>query len=528
MLVGVFLLLAVYLGWIGHSGLSAVVGNSQGKRTVTVAECRGTVYDRKMRPLVNAEREYRAAILPEESMLGAVRPAMTNTAYAALLEKLSTGAPAVARLTGPAAIVPGMALFHVPVRYGERQLAEHLIGYLDGSSQHGVSGLEYAYDAWLSAGQGKATATFAVNGAGMYFSGEGVVTNNTLNNADSGIITTLDAQLQQIAETVCKEVLPKGAVVILKPDSGELLTSVSMPSFHPESLAESIERNDGALVNRALSLYDCGSIFKIVTAAAALENGVPVTRTYACQGALSVGDVRFHCHQRTLGHQRLTMQEAFAQSCNLYFIQLAQEIGPDAILQMAERFGLTEAISLANGVAAEACVLPTRAELQSPAALANLSFGQGKLLLTPLHVARMTASVAGDGTLPPVSLVTGTVDVTGKIAVEAQGEGERALSPKTAEILQVMMRSVVTQGTGKKATLADETAAGKTGTAETGQVNNGNPVVQSWFTGYFPAENPRYCITVLVEDADTQVKNAAEVFCEISNKLIETERGQTD
>lgn len=522
-------MLVLYLGWLCRNTLSVTVGSGQGSRTITVATVRGTIYDRQMRPLVNAEQEYRAAILPDESLLAMVRPAMDTSSYLSLLDKVSAGEPAVVRLNKPAAVARGLSLFLVPVRYGQRMMAPHIIGYLDASAQHGVTGLEYAYNEILSACQGRAEASFAVNGAGAYLAGEAPTLKNTVANAAGGVVTTLDRDIQEIVEEVAKTSLLKGAVVVLDPQNGAVLASSSVPTYHPETVADSIEKADGALINRALALYDCGSVFKIVTAAAALENRIPVGRTYTCNGSMTVGNTVFHCHERRLGHQTLAMDEAFASSCNLYFIQLAQEVGAEKLLKMTEKLGLTQKLKLADGIEAPACVLPTIDELTTPAALANFAFGQGKLLLSPLHVARMTAAVTNDGILPSLTLVTATINNAWERTEIPQGRGgERAFSSLTANTLKKMLEMVVTDGTGRKATLNGETSAGKTGTAQTGQQNGDVPVIQSWFTGYFPADEPRYVISVIAEDSDSNRTNATACFCEISNKLIEKEREQTD
>lgn len=521
------LVLIIHLCWLSQRNPALSVGAGQGRYTLTAATVRGTIYDRAMRPLVNQEKEYRAALLPNSGALAALRPLMERQAYLALANKLSSGSPAIARLTGPAAATEGLALFHIPVRYGSSVAAPHLIGYLDGAQQAGVTGLEAAYNQVLEEFQGIATASFAINGAGNYLAGDPVVTHSTINRAQGGIITALDLDIQRTAEEFLASRPFCGAVVVLDPESGDLLACANAPTFHPKSVAESIEKQDGSLVNRGFSLYDCGSVFKIVTAAAALEQGVPVNREFTCNGWITIGETRFHCHQRSLGHQTLTMEEAFASSCNVYFIQLAQEIGGVALLQMAERLGLSEKISLADTLVAPACVLPTISELSVPAALANFSFGQGKLLLTPLHIARMTAVIANGGLLPEISLVIGTVNEKGAPELPVGRGGKRVLTPDTVKKLQKMMRLVVQSGTGRKAKLEGASSAGKTGTAQTGQFSGETPVVQSWFTGYFPAENPQFVITVLAEDADSYGSNAAELFCEISNDLIKKGKSES-
>ena len=213
------------------------------------------------------------------------------------------------------------------------------------------------------------------------------------------------------------------------------------------------------------------------------------------------------------------MEEAFAHSCNLYFIQLAADIGADALLSMANRLGLTDAIVLADGMAAAESILPTSADLTTSAALANLSFGQGKLLVSPLHITQMTAIVASNGVKRTPQLVLGTVDEYGRWTTAVERGGETVLSSEAVTSIQRMMEKVVTDGTGTDAQPHSGSAAGKTGTAETGQIRNGNAVVHSWFTGYYPAKDPRYVITVLIEDAQSQSTNASQLFCELINNL---------
>lgn len=192
---------------------------------------------------------------------------------------------------------------------------------------------------------------------------------------------------------------------------------------------------------------------------------------------------------------------------------------------MANNFGFDQAITLVGSLGAAKAIMPDLATLKgSPAAVANLSFGQGYLMASPLHVARMVATVVNDGVMPPVHLIAGYADENGEFTEAQQGRGQRILSVSTAATLRSMMRAVVQDGTGKAAAPELCTAAGKTGTAETGQTGSEKPVVQSWFAGYFPAENPRYVITVLAEDAQNTGGQSAKCFCEISNKLYGAER----
>ncbi len=486
--------------------------------SVTVNALRGTIYDRQLQPLVNSEKQYVAAVGPDEALLQRVRPAVNEDGWNTLLTRMKERRPAAVWLEEPIGITQGIRLFFTPRRYGEQMLAPHLIGYLDSVGSHGITGLERAYDNLLSQCSGEIQVSYAVSGNGACLSGVPSTVTDTTERSTGGIMLTIDKSIQQTVEELAVKYIPKGAVVIMEPQTGALLACASFPSFQPNSVAQSIAAADGALVNRALALYDCGSVFKTVTAAAALEHGVSLSRSFNCAGGMEVGSTTFHCHRR-LGHQVLTFPQAYGQSCNLYFIQLANLLGGREVYNMAVACGFGEKLTLADGIEAPAAVLPTPKELQHPAALANFSFGQGKLLASPLHIARLTAAVVNDGLLPMPYLIAGTVDDRGKVTAEALPEPMRAFSVNTSRALRQMMELVVTQGTGQQAMLSSCQTAGKTGTAQTGQYNNDRPVVQSWFTGYFPADNPRYVITVLAEDADNTGGRATALFRALAEAL---------
>ncbi len=498
----------------------AQVAAGQNSYTVSVNTTRGTFYDTQLRPLVNAEREYIAAIQPDETLLSRLRPALDDAAFDSLTERLRDQRPLVIRLMEPVAFAEGLSLFFTPNRYGKRLLAPHLIGYLDADTGEGLTGLESAFDEELRGFGGEITVSFSVSGNGNGLAGVQPVINDTTARSAGGVVLTIDREIQQQVEDVAADYMTKGAVVVMEPESGAVLAMASFPTFQPHSVADSIVADDGALVNRALSLYDCGSVFKTVTAAAALDEGVPLSQLFDCPGGMTVGNTVFHCHER-LGHQELLLSDAFAQSCNLYFIRLAQLIGGNAIRNMALSCGFGDNITLAEGVVASAAVLPTAQELQHDAALANFSFGQGKLLASPLHITRMTAAVANGGVMPTPYIVKGMIDEVGVVTMSEKRGRERVMTEKTATLLRQMMERVVTDGTGRLAASAICTSAGKTGTAQTGQINGDKPVIQSWFTGYFPADDPQFVVTVLAEDAENTNGRATSLFCEILNKLME-------
>ncbi len=514
LLVGV----ATRLWYIAHIQ-PAHVASSQSRWTVSVASTRGTIYDTNLLPLVNETHEYRAAMIPSERLLAHVSSATTEKDFVALRDQLTQGVPASVRLTKPIGFTDGLRLFWVPTRYSERLLAPHTLGYLDASGTRGLIGIELAFDELLEQYKGVATASFSVDGRGNLLYGVSPECIDTTASSAGGVVLTLDKELQTITEDVGSGYLTKGAVVVMQPYSGEILALASFPSFQPQTVAQSIAEDNGALLNRALSLYDCGSIFKIITTAAALEHGISAQKSFICEGYLEIEGTRFHCHNR-LGHGTLDMQGAFAQSCNLYYIQLAQQIGADALLEMAEKFGLNEGILLADSLETSAALLPDLSTLKaSRAALANLSFGQGYLMASPLHFTQIVNTIVNDGILPNTFLIKGFLDAEKNFLDAKEGSGVEVISAKTAAYLQEMMTMTVRNGTGQSAAPKSCSAAGKTGTAETGQIIDGNPVVQSWFVGYFPAETPQYVVCVLAEDSTGTNAKATEVFRELANEI---------
>lgn len=522
--ISLCLLYTVFLGIIGHllqliEKEPAQVISSQSRWSVTVASTRGTIYDTNFRPLVNEMTELRAAVAPSEKALSLIKDATTEQQFAYLREQFAKGVPGVVRLSASMPASDELLLFNVPVRYTEQQTAPHIIGYLDSSKSRGVSGIEAAFDSLLARYSGSASALFTIDAKGSLLSGISPEVSDSTANSVGGVVLTLDKELQAIVEHIAPQYLSNGSVVILEPSSGDILASASFPSFQTNDIEASLSQDNGAFLNRSMSLFDCGSVFKIVTTAAALEQNVSSNQRFTCAGFIDVNGVRFHCHNRS-GHGELDMTAAFAQSCNVYYIQLAEKIGGESLLKMAKKFGIDESIVLAESISASAGLLPSLATLvESPAALANFSFGQGYLMATPLHFARIVAAIINNGTMPTLQLVRGTLDETGAFtATDTAGEsGRGVISPKTAAVLRNMMVAVVTSGTGKSAQPSTVSVAGKTATAQTGQVSSGTDVVQSWFVGYFPIDSPKYVVCVLVEEASTT--KASDIFREIANEM---------
>ena len=212
---------------------------------------------------------------------------------------------------------------------------------------------------------------------------------------------------------------------------------------------------------------------------------------------------------------------ALEKSCNGYFIRLGQALGADAVRAMAEQLGFGQAIPLTDALHTAAGVLPEREALASSGAYANFCFGQGELLASPLQVAAMMNTIACGGICHTPLLLETTLDETTGTPLTALSHvrSRRVLTKRTAAALQALLAGVVAGGTGHEAALPGQTAAGKTGTAQTGQFSGGTELKNYWFAGFVPAEQPRYTIVVLQDTQAEPAFSSAAIFARVAAGL---------
>lgn len=516
-------MLVLFVGVLGKiygasSKQFAKVQQAQATRTVTLAVARGTLYDRTGQRLTNASRQWKACAVAEPATMAMLQRYLTQEQWQAAQSRWEQGYPAVLDIAQPLPSAAGLVQFSVPIRYEYPIAAQHMLGYI-GADGKGETGIEQALDEVLREAGGVLQLRYRVDGAGRVLAGVSPEVTNTLGNADAGVMLTLDAALQRRLEQLCLPMLPKGAVVVTEPETGDILAAVSCPSYRADELASLLNAPDAPLVNRLLRNYNVGSVFKVVSVAAALEAGAQVGQTFVCNGSVPVGSRVIRCHHR-LGHGMLDMQGGFLHSCNPYFIQLMQTVEPHKFAYMAHALGFGAAVLLADGLKTARAVLPSDEQWQLPSVTADLSFGQGSLLATPLHIAQLMSAVVCDGQMIRPRLVRGAVDAQGEATLYASAAPQPVFSADTARTLRQMMIATVQGGTGQSGMPSLGGAGGKTGTAQTGwQGDNGEPMVQSWFAGFYPAENPQFAVVVLSEDAGSTGQSAAPVFAAVCDEL---------
>lgn len=317
-----------------------------------------------------------------------------------------------------------------------------------------------------------------------------------------------------------------GAAVVLNYKTGEILAMVSLPTFDPLSPALPSSGSSCYYNRAAHSLYPPGSTFKVITAAAALENLAGAEgATYLCTGAMEVDGQVIHDYGSAVHNER-TLKEAFIVSCNNTFAYLASSMGDAALQRTARSFGFDDDFLFRDIIVENSSYItpkepdsngtvPARTTFEA----VTSGFGQGTIGATPLHMCLVAAGIANDGLMMEPTLLTSvTSSVSGKVRETFPArEYQQAVSSRTAAILEDYMRAVVTRGTGTRAGVAGMTICGKTGSAQT--ESQGRSVTHGWFIGYCADEAYPYAVSILVEDipdgeggGSTAAPIAADIF----------------
>ena len=440
--------------------------------------------------------------------------------------------------------LPGMSLRIRPARsYPTEGMAANLLGYVSEVSQAqlarrefqdfrpgehlGQAGIERRFDAFLRGIDGGEQIEVDARGRALRELSR-VEPRSGLN-----LVLTLDKRLQAAAEEAMRNM--DGAVIVLNPSTGEVLAMVSKPSYDPNLFTQRLTADEWRdlihnpkhpLQNRALQAqYPPGSVFKLVTAMAALENGAitPETRFF-CGGSFSLGRFTFADWKKG-GHGTLDLRGAIANSCNVYFYQTALKTGIDEMARVATEFGLGQPPNLGLGDEARG-IVPTPAwkkQVQGdawyPGNTVITGIGQGLVIVSPMQIALMVSAIANGGILYRPWIVKRVESLQGETIEEYEPEIVRRVSirPETLEVVREGMLAVVNRGTGGRARIPGIAIAGKTGTAQVVRKEEAKRSKDltlkdhGWFAGFAPFENPQIAVVVLAENAGFGGQVAAPV-----------------
>ena len=397
--------------------------------------------------------------------------------------------------------------------YPYNDFASHIIGFC-GSDNQGLEGLEAKYDNILSGEKGRITKVKDASGKDV----AGTVEQYTSAVDGKAIVSTIDIGIQSIVEKYIEEacidnVCTDGAnVLVMEPSTGNILAMATYPNYNLNKPYEIVDENlkniwdslsnseknknlQAMWRNKAIAdTYEPGSTFKLVTASAALEEGITTTDKageFSCTGSITIAGTRIRCWRYYRPHGSQSLREALMNSCNPIFIGLGQKLGVETYYTYLEKFGFLGKTGI--DLPGEAKGIFLDKSKVGPVELATISFGQ-RFEVTPIQMITMVSTIANGGKRMKPRLVKQIVDSqTGEITeIEPECTGT-AISEKTASDVLSMMESVVSQGTGKNARVAGFRVGGKTGTSEDGV--NTNKYVTS-FIGVAPISNPK--ITILI------------------------------
>ena len=484
----------------------------QHTRTLCVGQTRGKIYARDGTLLVDRTSRLLAAAAPCKATMELLRQTLSPDAAA---QAMQTRAPLL--LAVPSAVnTESVRTFSVPVRYAPDDCASHLVGTL-GADGSGNTGVERAFDALLQAQGGTLSVRFAANANGQVLAGldKQILDDNF--NSRAGVVLTVEEAQQRIVENALqKSSIQSGCAVLMDTGTGEIRALASVPAMDRTNLSSADTAHD-AFRNKALSVYAPGSVMKPLLAAFALEQGISPKHAYACSGEIRVGNMTFRCYGGK-AHGKQTMADALRNSCNTYFIDLMGQMDAAAFLQFCRRLELDVPVTLCGSLQSERGVLPAQDDLLLPGQRALLAFGQGKLLLSPLHLLRCY-HVLATGCLVQPAVLRGTMNERGLMTLAAGRTPMRILRESTVRTLRQLLTGAVAAGQSG-AYSARIAIAGKTGTAQSGVYVNGKEICRTWFCGFFPAKNPHYVLVILSEDGPSGNAQCAPVCKEICERIV--------
>ena len=509
-------------------------------RSIVSPSQRGEIYDRQFDvPLATNIDSFAIDIIPVEipkpdlervldqvgEFLGmstaevkAKIPAASYSRYEQVELKSGLTFDTISRIAEHLNELPGIAWRNKAIRnYLDGDTFTHVLGYVGDITPEelqtrynqgytsnaviGKSGVEYQYDSYLRGTDGRQFRTVDAHGKKVDAANKLDVESIPGNN----LVLTLDRRIQKLSQEALGN--RSGAVVVLKPSTGEILSMVSYPTYDPNTLyadgglaeyAHMANASSAPFLNRAIQGGAApASTFKIVMSTAVLEeNAFPIHSTVDCQGYFRLGNQVFRCWVN-YGHGPVDLFEALAQSCDVYFYTMGSEyLGIDTIVDYSHRFGFGESAAVdLPGEIPGTVPSPTwkervKNERWVGGDTVNISIGQGSLVVTPLQMANMMAMVVNDGIVYRPHVLKEVRDhTTGEIVKQVEPEVLRVASVRkqSFETLKQALRGVITKGTAEYVITTDSVqVAGKTGTGEVGSDSQWN----SWFVCYAPYDSP--------------------------------------
>lgn len=427
------------------------------------------------------------------------------------IERVKTN---VAKETGDAIRAYGLSGVKVDEDYKRYYpygtLASKVLGFT-GADNQGILGLEVKYDEYLQGTNGKILTLTDARGIEIENAGESRL--EPVNGYD--LCLSLDRNIQMYCEQAAKKVCTKKSadsvsVIVMNPQNGELMAMVNYPEFDlndPFTLVgdtgESVSAEEKQNLlnkmwrNQCISdTYEPGSTFKIITAAAALEEGVvKLDDAFFCPGYKIVEDRRIRC-ARTTGHGAETFETGIMNSCNPVFMELGERLGAENFVGYFKQFGLLSKTNI--DLPGEAGTIMHKTENIGPVELATISFGQS-FQITPIQLVTTVSSIINGGTRVTPHFGVSVQDADGNtVKMFSYETHENICTAETSETMRYLLEKVVSEGTGKNAKIEGFSIGGKTATSQT--LPRSDHKYISSFLGFAPADNPQVLVLVVINN----------------------------
>lgn len=391
--------------------------------------------------------------------------------------------------------------------YPYDELASKVLGFT-GADNQGIVGLEVKYDSVLAGIPGSILTVTDANGFEVENAAEGRIEPVAGNN----LYTTLDVNIQKYAQQAAENVMTakqskRVSIILMNPQNGEILAMVNVPEYNlNEPYTLNIETEENMSESDALNnmwrnfcindTYEPGSIFKIVTATAALEEKVvSETDTFYCPGYRVVDDRRIRC-AKTTGHGQETFKEGIMNSCNPVFIDVGARVGVDNMYKYYKKLGLLETTGV--DLPGEATSIMHKKDTVGNVELATMSFGQS-FQVTPMQLLRAVSAVVNGGNLITPHFAMYATDENNHLQKKFSfDKKEQVISKETSSKLKECLEAVVSEGGGTKGQVEGYRIGGKTATSE--KLPRGNGKYISAFMGFAPADNPQVLGLILIDE----------------------------
>ena len=502
---------------INVSGRYVERAGSQQNREYIIDDDRGIITDADFNRITNSTEKYKTLVTAYDEDMQQVFNALTETEKKKFSDNVQSGINFMAQLEYP---VDGRKIYRISQRYSGFNIAQHLVGYVD-TEGNGVSGLEQVFDEELKKASTIRYLDTEINGYGQIVSAQLKEKTDNPDGVPVLLSLTIDNTIQRICEGLAKEYIPNGAIVVMESNTGEIKAMVSTPFYSANNIPQAMSSENSPLVNKALQSYEAGSVIKPLWSAVLLENGYNPDKIYNCTGKIKVNDHEYHCANNT-AHGEVDMEKALTVSCNCYFINSHINNKAFSFYQMAKNLSFGEKILLTREYGTKAGYFPAIEELENLGQLSSISFGQGKMLLTPVHVTAYMNMFATGGIYISPQIARGIYNADTKEVITNlySCNEKRIIDENTADMVKNMLKSVVEDGAMGRAKPGNLSAGGKTGTAQTGRYNeNGEEILTAWFCGFYPYDNPKYTICITMYNGEESTRTAAPIFKKICDSL---------